>query len=105
LCVSELRGLQELQARHPDWIVIAETAANRTDIDELQTIHDLLAKQRLTELRVVADIDWKPIFRLDEQLPQTVLLIAGRVRVVHDAVLPDPVMYLEADVAAIVGRK
>ena len=63
-------------------------------------IENLFRRQKLT-LRAAVGEDWQGKFGLSEAIPATVLVEAGRVRIVHSAVMPDPVAELEADLAAM----
>ncbi len=101
VCISELRGLQEFQARHPETVVVAlnileSDAANNA-------IQKLVAKQKLESLRIANGEQWQKKFQLPEQIPVTLVLLNGAVRVIHDSVMPDPVSFLEADVKAILA--
>ena len=68
---------------------------NRTAIDKV------LKAKNLDTLRVAIGKDWQPKFNLPDSLPATVVVAEGRVRIVHDSVLLDPVAQLEADLAAV----
>jgi len=100
LCVSELRGLQEFQARHPEVIVVALSIT-----DDRPAIDSLVRRQKLENLRVADGENWQSKFGFSEAIPTTVLVEAGRIRVVHHSVMPDPVAELEADLAAIHGKQ
>ena len=99
VCISELRGLQDFQARHPETIVVAmnileaEAAANAID--------KLIAKHKLENLRIATGAEWQAKFHLPEQIPVTLVVYGGAIRVMHDSVMADPVSFLEADVKAI----
>src|SRR5215831_5756933 len=96
LCISELRGLQEFQSRHPEVIVVAASISN-----ERAAIEKLVRRQKLGDLRMAVGENWQGKFGLSESIPATVLIAAGRIRVVHDGVIPDPVAVLEADLTAV----
>src|SRR5215472_11202326 len=97
ICISELRGLEKFQARHPEVIVVAVSISNdRPGIESL-------FRRRKLNLRTTVGEDWQGKFGLSEAIPATVLVEAGRVRIVHSAVMPDPVAELEADLAAVHG--
>jgi len=99
LCVSELRGLQEFQARHPEVIVVAlSVTADRVAIEKI------LHSQKLETIRTATGENWQGKFGISEAIPATVLMEAGRVRVVHHSVLSDPVAQLEADLVAVHGK-
>lgn len=96
ICISELRGLQVLQAKHPELVVIALSVA-----DDKSAIAALLKRKKLDALRVATGKDWQGKFGLAETIPATVIVDGGRVRIVHESVLLDPVAELEADLAAV----
>ena len=96
LCISELRGLQTFQSRHPEVIVVAVSIT-----DDRAAIERLVSKQKLSALRTAVEEDWQGKFGLSEAIPATVLVEAGRIRIVHNSVMPDPVAILEADLTAI----
>ena len=96
ICISELRGLQQLQAKHPELVVVALSVA-----DDKSAIAAVLKRNKLEALRVAVGKDWQGKFGLAETIPATVVVESGRVRTVHQSVLFDPVAQLEADVAAI----
>jgi hypothetical protein len=100
LCISELRGLQEFQTRHPEVIVVALSIN-----DDRPAIDTILSKQKLDTLRAATGESWQGKFGLSDKIPATVLVEAGRVRIVHDSVMPDPVADLEADLAAVHGKQ
>jgi hypothetical protein len=64
-------------------------------------IQKLVTKQKLERLRIANGEQWQRKFQLPEQIPVTLVLRDGAVRVLHDSVMPDPVSFLEADVKAI----
>ena len=64
-------------------------------------IQKLVTKQKLDSLRIANGEQWQRKFQLPEQIPVTLVLHDGAIRVVHDSVMPDPVSFLEADVKAI----
>jgi hypothetical protein len=96
LCVSELRGLQEFQAKHPEAVVVAISVDDATD-----SINKVLQRNKLDALRVAVDKSLQSKFGLSDAIPVTVIADGGKVRVIHDSVLDDPVLILEADLAAI----
>jgi hypothetical protein len=96
LCISELRGLQEFQSRHPEVIVVAASITN-----ERAAIENLVRRQKLRALRTTVGEDWQAKFGLSEDIPATVLVDAGRIRIVHNSVMRDPVAILEADLTAV----
>jgi hypothetical protein len=98
ICISELRGLQEFQSRHPEIVVVAVSITNERD-----AIEKLLRRQKLSALRTAVGEDWQGKFGLSEAIPATVLVEAGRIRIVHSSVMPDPLAQLEADLAAMHG--
>src|SRR5215470_17963199 len=98
LCISELRGLQEFQSRHPELIVVAASITN-----ERAVIENLVRRQKLRALRTTVGEDWQGKFGLSEAIPATVLVDAGRIRIVHSSVMLDPLAQLEADLAALHG--
>src|SRR5215470_15390421 len=97
ICISELRGLEKFQSRHPEVVVVAVSISN-----DRNAIEDLFRRRKLS-LRTTVGEDWQGKFGLSEAIPATVLVEAGRVRIVHSAVMPDPVAQLEADLAAMRG--
>ena len=97
VCISELRGLEKFQSRHPEVVVVAVSITN-----ERTAIESLLRRQKLT-LRTAVGEDWQGKFGLSEAIPATVVVEAGRIRIVHNSVMPDPVAELEADLAAMHG--
>lgn len=99
VCISELRGLQDFQSRHPETVVVAMNVLEGDAA--LTAIHKLIAKQKLEALRVATGAEWQTKFRLPEQIPVTVVIYDGKVRVIHDSVMADPVSFLEADVKAV----
>lgn len=96
LCLSELRGLQEFQSRHPEVIVVAASVTN-----ERVVIENLVRRQKLRALHITVGEDWQGKFGLSDAIPATVLVDTGRIRIVHNSVIPDPVPILEADLKAI----
>jgi hypothetical protein len=99
VCISELRGLQEFQARHPETVVVAMNILESDTANN--AIQKLVTKQKLESLRIANGAQWQRKFQLPEQIPVTLVLRDGAIRVVHDSVMPDPVSFLEADVKAI----
>ena len=56
VCISELRGLQEFQARHPETVVVA---MNILESDAAKNaIQKLVTKQKLENLRIV---EWRAV--------------------------------------------
>jgi hypothetical protein len=96
LCISELRGLQEFQSRYPEVVVVAASITN-----DRAAIENLVRRHKLGALRMTVGEDWQGKFGLSESIPATVLIAAGRIRVVHNAVISDPVAVLEADLTAV----
>lgn len=101
MCVSELRGLQDFQARHPETVVVAMNVLEGKSAQ--QAVARLLRKQKLEALRVASGAGWRDKFGLPEQIPVTLVVEGGKLRVVHDAVMADPVSFLEADLKALRG--
>lgn len=99
VCISELRGLQNFQAKHPETIVVAMNVLE--DQHAQDAIDRLIKKQKLDMLRVAQGKEWQDKFRLPEQIPVTVLVDGGKLRIIHDSVMADPVSFLEADLEAI----
>jgi|SwirhisoilCB3_FD_contig_61_2549050_length_421_multi_2_in_0_out_0_1 hypothetical protein len=99
VCISELRGLQEFQARHPETVVVAMNVLEGDAANN--AIQKLVTKQKLDNLRIANGEQWQRKFQLPEQIPVTLVLRDGAVRVIHDSVMPDPVSFLEADIKAI----
>jgi len=99
VCISELRGLQDFQARHPETVVVAMNVLEGNAA--LNAIQKLIAKQKLEGLRIATGAEWQAKFRVPEQIPVTLVVHDGVVRVMHDSVMADPVSFLEADVKAI----
>jgi hypothetical protein len=64
-------------------------------------IDKLIVRQKLESLRIASGLEWQKRLGLPEQIPTTVFIAAGEVRVVHDSVMADPVSFLEADLKAI----
>lgn len=98
LCISELRGLQEFQAKHPEVVLVSMSV-----YDDKGAIDKLIARQKLDTLHVAIGKEWQDKFGLSEAIPATVIVDQGRIRVIHDGVLLDPVAMLEADMIAIHG--
>lgn len=99
VCISELRGLQNFQANHPDTVVVAMNVLD--DKRAQDAIDRLIKKQKLDTLRIAPGKEWQDKFRLPEQIPVTLVVDQGNVRVMHDSVMADPVSFLEADMQAI----
>ena len=76
-------------------------AMNVAEGESADTVKKLIAKQKLDELRVANGKQWQERFAVPEQIPVTLVLDRGKVRVMHDAVMSDPVSFLEADLKAI----
>lgn len=66
-----------------------------------EAIDRLIRKQKLDSLRIASGIEWQKRLGLPEQIPTTVVIASGKVRVMHDSVMADPVSFLEADLKAI----
>ena len=96
LCISELRGIQEFQSKHPEAVVVAVSIT-----DDRAAITALVRRQKLKSLRTALDENLQGKFGLSEAIPSTVLVESGRTRVVHNSVMLDPLAVLEADLAAI----
>jgi hypothetical protein len=101
VCISELRGLQNFQVKHPETVVVAMNVLG--DNHAQDAIDRLIRKQKLDALRIAPGKDWQDKFRLPEQIPVTLVIDSGKVRVIHEAVMADPVSFLEADLQAIRG--
>jgi len=99
VCISELRGLQNFQAKHPEIIVVAMNVLEDEHAED--AIDRLIKKQKLDMLRVAQGREWQDKFHLPEQIPVTLLVDGGKVRIMHDSVMADPVSFLEADLQAI----
>lgn len=99
VCISELRGLQDFQSRHPETVVVAMNVLEGDAA--LNAIQKLISKQKLEALRIATGAEWQTKFRLPEQIPVTLVIYDGKVRVMHDSVMADPVSFLEADVKAV----
>ncbi len=69
--------------------------------DDRIAIDKVLRARKLEALRIAIGKDWQAKFSLSDALPATVVVADGRVRIVHDSVLLDPVAQLEADLAAL----
>ena len=69
--------------------------------DDKAAIDKLIRRQKLDKLHVAIGTDWLSKFALPDVIPTTVLLDDGRIRVVHDGVLLDPVAMLDADLSAV----
>jgi hypothetical protein len=89
--------LEKFQAQHPEVVVVAVSITN-----DRTAIENLIRRQKLT-LHTAVGEDWQGKFGLSEAIPATVLVQAGRVRIVHSSVMSDPVAELEADLAAMRG--
>lgn len=76
-------------------VVALDVSGERAAIDKL------VAKQKLDTLRLAPGKGWQEKFGLSEAIPVTLVVDGGRVRVVHDSVIPLPVEYLEADLVAV----
>lgn len=70
--------------------------------DDRERIDKVLTKYKLDTLRTATTgKEWQQKFGLSEAIPVTLVIANGRVRITHDAVLPDAVAYLEADLKAL----
>ena len=70
--------------------------------DDRDRISKVLTTYKLETLRTsVTGKEWQQKFGLSEAIPVTLVLSNGRLRFTHEAVLPDALAYLEADVAAL----
>jgi hypothetical protein len=93
--------MQDFQSRHPQTVVVA---MNVLESDAaVSAIQKLVTKQKLEALRIATGAEWQKKFRLTEQIPVTLVVYNGKVGVMHDSVMADPVSFLEADVKAIGG--
>src|SRR5215471_15951894 len=99
VCISELRGLQSFQSRHPETVVVAMNVLD--DSSAPAAIDRLVKEKKLDVLRIAQGKEWQDKFRLPEQIPVTLVIDGGKVRVMHEAVMADPVLMLEADLEAI----
>jgi 3-keto-L-gulonate-6-phosphate decarboxylase len=96
-----LRELQDFQAKHQDVVVLALSVD-----DNRKSIEKVLAGKKLDSLRVaISGTGSREKFGLSEAIPATVVVVGNRIRVVHEGVLPDPVAWLEADLAAVRKEK
>ena len=85
-----------MQLKHPEIVVVAMSVTDdRTAIDKV------LRAKKLDGLRGAIGTDWQAKFNLSDALPATLVVADGRVRIMHDSVLLDPVVQLEADLAAL----
>jgi hypothetical protein len=50
----------------------------------------LIKKQKLDMLHVAEGKEWQDKFRLPEQIPVTLLVDGGKVRIIHDSIMADP---------------
>jgi hypothetical protein len=66
-------------------------------------IQKLVTKHKLDSLRIANGEQWQKKFQLPEQIPVTLVVHDGTVRVIHDSFMPDPVSFLEADVKSILA--
>lgn len=102
VCISELRGLQEFQAKHPEAVVVALNVLDEPNAPK--AIENLIDRQNIHSLRIAnGGKDWQTQFGLSEQIPVTLVIQGGKVRIEHDGVMPDPLSYLDADLAAILN--
>jgi UDP-N-acetyl-D-mannosaminuronic acid transferase (WecB/TagA/CpsF family) len=62
VCISELRGLQNFQARHPETIVVAMNVLEHEHAQD--AIDRLIKKQKLDMLHVAQGKEWQDKFRL-----------------------------------------
>jgi hypothetical protein len=99
VCISELRGLQGFQTRHPEVVVVAMNILEGDTA--LKEIGNLVKKQKLESLRIATGKEWQEKFGVPEQIPVTLLVYDNKVRVMHETVIADPVSFLEADLGAI----
>lgn len=74
-------------------------------MNDRAAIERLLSRQKLNTLRTATGENWQARFGLSDAIPATVLVEAGRVRVVHNSVMPDPAAELETDLAAVHGKQ
>jgi endonuclease/exonuclease/phosphatase (EEP) superfamily protein YafD len=99
VCISELRGLQNFQTKHPETVVVAMNV--QEDENTPDAVTRLITRQKLDTLRIATGKQWQDKFGVSRQIPVTLVLDRGKVRVMHDAVMADPVSFLEADLKAI----
>jgi len=66
-----------------------------------EALDKFIVRQKLDRLRIASGVGWQNRFALPEQIPVTLVIDGGRVRVMHDSVMADPVSFLEADLSAI----
>ena len=85
-----------MQSQHPEVVVVAMNV-----LDDKAAADKIVQRYKLDNLRIAPGQGWQDRFELPEGIPVTVVVDHGRVRVVHDGVLPDPVAYLEADLTAV----
>ena len=71
------------------------------DKDAGDEVEKLVLKQKLDNLLIADGKDWQSRFKLPEQIPVTLVVANGRVRIMHDSVMADPVSFLEADLKAL----
>ena len=88
--------MQEFQNRHPDVVLVSMSVE-----DNKEAVARLLTREKLDSLRVAIGTEWQDKFGLSDAIPATVVLDHGRIRIIHDGVLLDPVAMLEADLAAL----
>ena len=60
-----------------------------TNMRKMQSI-GLIKKQKLDMLHVAEGKEWQDKFRLPEQIPVTLLVDGGKVRIIHDSIMADP---------------
>ena len=85
-----------MQAKHLEIIVVAISV-----LDDKAGVDELVTLQKLTKLHIAIGQDWQSKFGLTEAIPATVVLDGGRIRLRHESRLVDPVLELEADLAAL----
>ena len=67
------------------------------------SIGKLVKKQKLENLRIATGKQWQEKFGVSDQIPVTLVVCDGKVRIMHDSVMANPVSFLEADLVAIRG--
>ena len=101
MCISELRGLQDFQTRHPETVVVAMNVLE-SDTASI-SIGGLVKTRGLESLRIATGKRWQEKFGVPDHTPVTLIVSGGKVRVMHESAMPDPEPLLEADLRAISG--
>lgn len=94
-CIPELRGFQELQAKHPN-LVVAALAFNSSN----DAVAKIISEQKLDRLRVAIGDTLQTKFP-NFGFPTTYVIDHGSIRVEHFGALNNVVAYLEADLSAL----